>query len=228
MNEDRTSLHRPLLLHIRLALVPLTNGGFWSVASRFLAPETVEPTTGSRTPVRVCDDGGMEAPTTDSGGGQDFSVSGVVLMKGHPHHPALHHHGLGDLSVSSERVKLLSYHSDEALAESPAERVTLGTSSTLKEFGSILFVDFGDESVPRHETQWAIDFGLANDVQRLLHPDGTVNHEKLVEYQVLLSVDSIEAGIRYRQQFVDAVTRLGGRYEDESTSFEHLIAKWPF
>ena len=52
--------------------------------------------------------------------------------------------------------------------------------------------------------------------------------EKLVEYQALLSVEDIEAGIRYRQQFVDAVTALGGRYEDESTSFEHLIAKWPF
>jgi hypothetical protein len=30
------------------------------------------------------------------------------------------------------------------------------------------------------------------------------------------------------QQFIDAVTALGGRYEDESTSFEHLIAKSPF
>jgi hypothetical protein len=177
----------------------------------------------------MCDDAGMEAtPTTDSASEQDFSVSGVVLMKGHPRHPVLHHHGLGELSVSSERVKLLRYHSDEELAGSPAERVTLGTSSTLKEFGSILFVDFGDESVPRHETQWAIDFGLVNDVERLLHPDGTVNHDKLVEYQVLLSVEDIEAGIRYRQQFIDAVTALGGRYEDESTSFEHLIAKWPF
>jgi hypothetical protein len=170
----------------------------------------------------------MEGPNTDSGSEQDFSVSGVVLMKGHPHHPVLHHHRLGELSVSSERVKLLSYHSDEELAESPAERVTLGTSSTLEEFGSILFVDFGDESVPRHETQWAIDFGLVNDVKRLLHPDGTVNHGKLVEYQVLLSVENIEAGIRCRQQFIDAVTALGGRYEDESTLLEHLIAKWPF
>jgi hypothetical protein len=69
---------------------------------------------------------------------------------------------------------------------------------------------------------------MVNDVQRLLHPDGTVNHEKLVEYQILLSVENIEAGIRYRQQFIDAVKALGGRYEDESTSFEHLIAKWPF
>jgi hypothetical protein len=59
-------------------------------------------------------------------------------MKGHPHHPALHHHALGELSVSSERVRL------------------------------------------------------------------------------------------HRQQFVDAVTARGGRYEDESTLFEHLIAKWPF
>jgi hypothetical protein len=177
---------------------------------------------------RVCDDGGMEPPTPDSGSEQNFSVSGVILMKGHPRHPALHHHGLGDLSVSSERVELFRYHSDEELAESHAQRVTLGTSNTLKEFGSMLFVDFGDDSVPRHETQWAIDFGLVNDTKRLLHPDGTVNHEKLVEYQVLLSEESIKAGIRYRQQFMDAVTALGGRYEDESTSFEHLIAKWPF
>jgi hypothetical protein len=114
------------------------------------------------------------------------------------------------------------------LVESPASRMTLGTSNTLKEFGSILFVDFGDESAPRHESQWAIDFGLVDDVERVLHPDGTVNHEKLVEYQVLLSVEDIEAGIRYRQQFVAAVTAQGGRYEDESTWFEHLIAKWPF
>jgi hypothetical protein len=169
----------------------------------------------------------MEAPT-NSGSKQDFSVSGVVLMKGHPHHPALHHHGLGDLSISSTRVKLLRYQGVEELAESPAERVTLGTSSTLNEFGSILFVDFGGEAVPHHETQWAIDFGTANDVDRLLHPDGTVNHERLVEYQLLLSAENIKAGISYRQQFIDAVTALGGRYEDESTSFEHLIAKWPF
>jgi hypothetical protein len=170
----------------------------------------------------------MEASTTDSGSEETFFVSGVVLMKGHPHHPALHHHGLGELSVCSARVKLLTYHSDAELAESPAERLRLGTSSTLNEFGSILFVDFGDESIPRHETQWAIDFALVDDVQRVLHPDGTVNHQKLVEYQALLSVENIEAGIGYRQQFIDAVTGLGGRYADESTWFENLIAKWPF
>jgi hypothetical protein len=175
----------------------------------------------------VRDDGDMETPTADSGSEQDLSVSGVVLMKGHPRHPVLHHHGLGELLVSSARVKLLNYHSDEELAESSADRVTLGTSNTLKEFGSIVFVDFGDEPVPRHETQWAIDFGLVNDVQRLLHADGTVNHEKLVQYQSLLSVENVEAGIGYRQQFIDAVTALGGRYEDESSWFEHLIAKWP-
>ena len=55
-----------------------------------------------------------------------------------------------------------------------------------------------------------------------------MNHEKLVEYQVLLTVEHLEAGIGYRQRFIDVVTALGGRYEDESTSFEHLIAKWPF
>jgi D-ribose pyranose/furanose isomerase RbsD len=170
----------------------------------------------------------MEEPTADSGSGKDFAVSGAVLMKGHPHHPVLHHHGLGDLSVSGGRVKLVNYRSDDVLAESPAERVTVGTSSTLNEFGSILFVDFGDDSLPQHETQWAIDFGLVDDIQRLLHADGTVDHEKLVEYQVLLSVEDIEAGIQYRQQFIDVVTKLGGRYEDESTSFEHLISKWPF
>ncbi len=181
---------------------------------------------GSRTPARVRDDSGMETPT-DSGREQDFSVSGVVLMKGHPRHPVLHHHGLGDLSVSSERVKLLTYHSDEELAGSPPEQITLGTSSTLKEFGSFLFLDFGNDSVPPDDSQWAIDFGPVNDVQRLLHPDGTVNHEKLVEYQLLLSVESIEAGIGYRQQFTDAVIARGGRYEDESTLFEYLTAKWP-
>jgi hypothetical protein len=170
----------------------------------------------------------MEAPTTNSAGGQDLSFSGVVHMKGHPRHPALHHHGLGDLSLSSGLVKLLGYHSDEKLATATAARVTLGTSSTLKEFGSMLFVDFGDEQVPRHESQWAVDFGLVDNVEHLLHPDGTVNHEKLVEYQLLLSVESIEAGTRYRQQLIDAVTALGGRYEDESTSFELLVAKWPY
>jgi hypothetical protein len=168
----------------------------------------------------------METPT-DSGREQDFSVSGVVLMKGHPRHPVLHHHGLGELSVSSERIKLLTYHSDEELAGCPPEQMTLGTSSTLKEFGSFLFLDFGNESVPPDESQWAIDFAPVNDVQRLLHPDGTVNHEKLVEYQLVLSVESIEAGIGYRQQFTDAVIALGGRYEDESTLFEYLTAKWP-
>ena len=149
-------------------------------------------------------------------------------MKGHPHHPMLHHHGLGDLRVSSDRVKLLSYQSDEELAGSLAKQVTLGTSSTLNEFGSMLFVDFGDEPGPPHETEWAIDFGLVDDIQRVLHADGTVNHEKLLEYQVMLSVEDIDAGIRYRQQFIDRVIAQGGRYEDESTSFEHLIAKWPF
>jgi hypothetical protein len=176
----------------------------------------------------MCDDGGMQPPTPDSGSNGDFSASGVVLMKGHPLHPVLHHHGLGALSISSERAKLISYGNDEELAESPAKGLTLGTSSTLKEFGSILFVDFGDEPDSNDEAQWAIDFGLVSDVQRVLHPDGTVNHEKLVEYQVLLSMDSIAAGIRYRQQFIDAVTGLGGTYEDESTRFEHLVAKWPF
>ncbi len=148
-------------------------------------------------------------------------------MKGHPRHPVLHHHGLGDLSLSSGRVQLLGYRSDEKLAESAAQQMALGTSSSVKDFGSILFVDFGDASVPRHESQWAIDFGLVSDVERLLEPDGSVNHERLVEYQVLLSVDGIEAGIGYRQQFIDAITALGGRYEDESTAFEHLKARWP-
>jgi hypothetical protein len=175
----------------------------------------------------VRDDIAMETPTTESSSGQDLSFSGVVLMKGHPHHPALHHHGLGELSVSSERVRLLRYHSDEELAASPAEQVTVATSSTLNEFGSMLFVDFGDSAVPRHETQWAIDFGLVDNVQHLLHADGTVNHEKLVGYQSQLSVESVEAGIGYRRQFIDAVTERGGSNEDESTLFEHLIAKWP-
>lgn len=169
----------------------------------------------------------MEMPTTDSSDSGGLSVSGVVLMKGHPRHPVLHHHGLGDLLVSSKRVKLLRYNSDEELAETSAEQVTLGTSSTLKEFGSMLFVDFGAVSAPRHETQWAIDFGLVNDVQRVLHPDGSVDHEKLAEYQVLLSAEDVEVGIGLRQQFIDVVTEQGGRYEDESTFFEHLTAKWP-
>jgi hypothetical protein len=181
-----------------------------------------------RTGEGLCDDGDMETPMTGSSNEQDFSVSGVVLMKGHPHHPALHHHGLGDLSVSSGRVKLLTFNSDEELAGSLAERVTLGTSSTLDEFGSMLFVDFGDDSVPRDEVQWAADFGAVNAVERLLHADGTVNHERLVEYQVHLSAEDVEAGIRYRQQFLDAVTALGGHYEDESTLFERLLAKWPY
>jgi hypothetical protein len=170
----------------------------------------------------------MDTSSGGSGSEPDFSVSGVILMKGHPHHPTLHHHGLGELSVFSERIKLLRYHSDEELAESPTERVVLGTSNTLDEFGSILFVDFLDESVPRHETQWAVDFGLVDDIGRLVHPDGSVNHEKLVEYQALLSVEDIEAGIRYRRRFIDAVTARGGRYEDDTSWFEHLIARWPF
>jgi hypothetical protein len=148
-------------------------------------------------------------------------------MKGHPRHPVLHHHGLGDVSVVSNRVTLLSYRTDEELAGSPTEQVSLGTSSTLNEFGSMLFVDFGDESGARHETQWAVDFGMVNDVERVLRPDGTVDREKLVEYQALLSVEDIEAGIGYRQQFIDTVTARGGRYEDESTLFEQLKAKWP-
>jgi hypothetical protein len=149
-------------------------------------------------------------------------------MKGHPHHPALHHHGLGDLSVDSKGVRLLRYHRDEELAEAPVDRVTVGLSSTLNQFGSMVFVDFGGEPDAPHETQWAIDFGSVNDVHRFLHPDGTVNQGKLVEYQALLSVEDIEAGSNYRQQFIDAVTALGAHYEDESSSFEHLTAKWPF
>jgi hypothetical protein len=183
---------------------------------------------GEGRPRSVCNDGGMETPATDSGSDQDLCFAGIVLMKGHPHHPILHHHGLGDLSVLSGRVKLVSYPGGEVLAECGAEAVTIGTSSTLEQFGSMLFVDFGDKSVPHHETQWAIDFGLVDDVQRLLHDDGTVNHEKLVRYQALLSTEDIEAGMSARQRFIEAVTTLGGRYENESTSFEHLIAKWPY
>ena len=48
-----------------------------------------------------------------------------------------------------------------------------------------------------------------------------------MEYQVLLTVEDVEVGIGYRQQFIDAVTESGGTYEDESTLFEHLTAKWP-
>jgi hypothetical protein len=194
-----------------------------------MAPEPRPGTTRLRhNCAGLCDDGDMGTPTTGSGNEQNFSVGGVVLMKGHPHHPALHHHGLGELSVSSGRVKLLTFKSDEELAGSSAERVTLGTSSTLDEFGSMLFVDFGDESVPRDEVQWAVDFGTVDAVERLLHADGTVDHEKLVEYQVQLSAEDVGAGIRYRQQFIDAVTALGGHYEDESTLFERLLAKWPY
>jgi hypothetical protein len=112
----------------------------------------------------------MEMPSPDPGGEEDLSFSGVVLMKGHPRHQVLHHHGLGTLSVTSKHVRMLSYGSDEVLAESPAEQTTLGTSRTLNEFGSMPFVDFGDDSLPLHATQWDVDFGLLNDVVRLLHP----------------------------------------------------------
>jgi hypothetical protein len=78
-------------------------------------------------PERLCDDGDMETPTTGSANKSGLHFSGVVLMKGHPHHPMLHHHGLGDLSVSSGRVQLLSFRSDEQLAESPGNQMTLGT-----------------------------------------------------------------------------------------------------
>ena len=58
--------------------------------------------------MRVCDDCGMETPTADLGGGRDLSFSGVVLMKGHPRHPVLHHHGLGELSFASDLVRLVA------------------------------------------------------------------------------------------------------------------------
>jgi hypothetical protein len=51
----------------------------------------------------------MERATTDADNEHDFSIAGVVVMKGHPHHPTLHHHGLGELSVASSRVRLLTF-----------------------------------------------------------------------------------------------------------------------
>ena len=89
-------------------------------------------------------------------------------------------------------------------------QVTAGTSLTTDEFGSILFIDFPG-------SQWTVDFATI-DRQDIFHnADGGPDREKLLEYQLHLSVEDFEAGIKARKEFVDLVVAAGVNLSDDST-----------
>lgn len=149
----------------------------------------------------------------------EYVISGVVVMRHHDRHPALHHHGFGKLRLTEGSLRLLVEPDDREVAGATYSQVTLGRSLTSDEFGSILFVDFPG-------SQWTIDFATV-DRQDIFHrPEGGLDQEKLLEYQLHLSVEDIESGITKRKEFVDLAVAAGVRVSDDSDLFERMLAKW--
>lgn len=146
-------------------------------------------------------------------------VSGVVVMRHHDHHPMLHHHGLGQLRLTEGSLRLLVEPDDREVAAAAYSQVTVGTSLSTEELGSIVFVDFPD-------SQWTIDFATV-DRQGFFHDaSGALDGKKLFEYQMHLTVEDFEAGIKDRQEFVRLAVAAGARVADDSDLFEHMLAKW--
>ena len=54
----------------------------------------------------------------------------------------------------------------------------------------------------------------------------TADREKLLEYQLHLSVEDFEAGIKARREFVDLAVAGGAHVSDDSDLFEQLLRKW--
>jgi hypothetical protein len=149
----------------------------------------------------------------------EYLISGLVVMRHHDRHPALHHHGLGKLELTVGSLRLLIEPDDREAAAGGYSQVTLGTSLTVDEFGSILFVDFPS-------SQWTVDFATIERQDIFRHADGTPDREKLLEYQLHLGVEDFEAGIKARKQFIELAVAGGVNASDESDRFEHLLAKW--
>ena len=148
----------------------------------------------------------------------EYVISGVVVMRHHDRHPALHHHGLGKLRLTEGSIRLLVEPDDREVAGAPYSQVTLGRSLTTDEFGSILFIDFPG-------SQWTVDFATIDRQDIFRNGDG-IDPEKLFEYQLHLSVEDFEAGIKARVQFVDLAVAGGVRLADDSDLFERILAKW--
>jgi hypothetical protein len=151
--------------------------------------------------------------------GIEYLISGLVVMRHHDRHPALHHHGLGKLRLSEGALGLLLEPNDREVAADSYSQVTLGTSLTTDEFGSILFVDFPN-------SQWTVDFATIEQQVIFRHANGEPDREKLLEYQLHLGVEDFEAGIRARRDFVNLAVAGGVHVSDDSDRFEHVLAKW--
>lgn len=149
----------------------------------------------------------------------EYLISGLVVMRHHDRHPALHHHGLGSLKLTEGSLRLLIDPDHREVVVAGYSDVTLGRSLTTEEFGSVLFLDFPD-------SQWTVDFATVERQDMFRHSDGTPDREKLLEYQLHLSVEDFEAGIKARKQFVDLAVAGGVSLADDSDRFEQLLAKW--
>jgi hypothetical protein len=149
----------------------------------------------------------------------EYLVSGLVVMRHHDRHPSLHHHGLGKLQLTERSLRLIVEPDSRVVAAGSYAQVTLGRSLTTDEFGSILFIDFPS-------SQWTVDFATIERQDLFRHPDGSIDRERLLEYQLHLSVEDVGAGMKARQEFVDLAVAGGVRVCDDSDRFERLLVKW--
>lgn len=149
----------------------------------------------------------------------EYLVSGVVVMRHHDRHPALHHHGLGKLQLTEGSLRLFVEPDDRELAGAPYSQVTVGTSLTTEEFGSILFIDFPG-------SQWTVDFATIDRQEIFRDAEGAIDREKLLEYQLHLTVEDFEAGIKARKDLVDLLVAAGAQVADDSDRFEQMLSKW--
>jgi hypothetical protein len=149
----------------------------------------------------------------------EYLISGLVVMRHHQRHPALHHHGLGKLQLTEGSLGLLLEPDDREVAADSYSQVTLGTSLTADEFGSILFLDFSS-------SQWTVDFAIIERQGIFRHANGKPDREKLLAYQLHLGVEDFEAGINALEEFVNLAVAGGVHVSDDSDRFEHVLAKW--
>jgi len=149
----------------------------------------------------------------------EYVISGVVVMRHHDRHPALHHHGLGKLELTEGLLRLLVEPDDHEVASGPYDQVTLGTSPTTDEFATVLFLDFPG-------SQWTIDFATVDRQDDYHHDNGELDRKKLVEYQLHLEVADFEAGVNALNEFVNLAVAGGVKVADDSDRFEDVLAKW--
>lgn len=116
-------------------------------------------------------------------------------------------------------LRLLIEPDDREVAGAGYLEVTVGTSLTSDEFGSILFLDFPG-------SPWTIDFATIDRQDMFHNGEGVPDRAKLLEYQLHLTVADFEAGIKARKQFLDLGVAAGVRVADDSDRSEHMLAKW--